>query len=101
MEDLFLDGVVPRALDDEISDQIHNLLDRTSGQPSPSTGAPLPHSILHDSSFRPEDTAQPTTSARTGTGEHVIEMSIAPGQTRTATVNLPGLTLEIQVTMPH
>jgi hypothetical protein len=100
MEDLLLDGVDPRALDDELSGQIRHLYDQTFGRSSPSKeDAPSPHTFFHESSFRPENTEQQPVST-SFSGEHLIQMSIAPGQTRTATVNLPGLTLEIQVTMP-
>jgi hypothetical protein len=39
--------------------------------------------------------------SRSGGGRHSIEMTIAPGQTRTARVRLPGLTLELNITMPR
>ena len=100
MEDLFLDGVVPQAVDDELSYRIQELYDRTFGRSSSSTGAPSRH-LFHDSSFRSEDREQQPVSTNLGGGEHLVQMSIAPGQTRTATINLPGLTLEIEVTMPR
>lgn len=89
IDDLILDGVLPRALGSDLSDRIFR-------QPSPE--APV-HHRLQESGLRFPAPRQ--LAGRSSGGEHLIQMSIAPGQTRTAKVELPGLTLEIEVTMPR
>ncbi len=92
VDDLFLDGVVPRALGSDLSDRIF-------GRPSPSPEPPE-HHRLQESGLRFPAPRQ-LAGRNSGGSEHFIQMSIAPGETRTAKVELPGLTLEIEVTMPR
>lgn len=91
IDDLIFDGVLPRALADDLSDRIFGRPPSASGDPS--------RNLLRESSLHLP--ARPRVNSSSSGGEHLIQMSIAPGETRTAKVELPGLTLEIEVTMPR
>ena len=88
LDDLFVDGVLPRAFRDDLSDELF---------PKPESEPPSP--LLHETSWYGSELREPVTR-NLGGGRHTVEMSIAPGQTRTARVQLPGLTLELNITMP-
>jgi hypothetical protein len=88
-DDLLFDGVLPRAFRDELSDELF------SG-PASEPASPLLHQTSWDGSELPE----PVTRNHGG-DRHTVEMTIAPGQTRTARVQLPGLTVALTITMPQ
>jgi hypothetical protein len=81
--------VLPRAFRDELSDELF---------PGPDSEPVRP--LLHRTSWDALEVPEPVTK-NLGGGRHSVEMTIAPGQTRTARVQLPGLTLELNITMPR
>jgi hypothetical protein len=88
-DDLLFDGVLPRAFGDELSDELF-----------PSPGSEPVRPSLHRTSWDGSEVPEPVTT-NLGGGRHSVEMTIAPGQTRTARVKLPGLTLALTITMPR
>jgi hypothetical protein len=81
--------VLPRAFGDEFSDELF-----------PGRGSDPASPFLHQTSWDGSEVPEPVTT-NLGGGTHSVEMTIAPGQTRTARVKLPGLTLALTVTMPR
>jgi hypothetical protein len=56
--------------------------------------------LLHQTSWDGSELPEPVTRNHGG-DRHTVEMTIAPGQTRTARVQLPGLTVALTITMPQ
>jgi hypothetical protein len=87
--DLLFDGVLPRAFRDELSDELFSGPDSEPASP-----------LLHQTSWDGSELPEPVTRNHGG-DRHTVEMTIAPGQTRTARVQLPGLTVALTITMPQ
>ena len=81
--------MLPRAFRDEFTDELF---------PGPNSKPVRP--LLHRTSWDSSEVPEPVTK-NLGGGRHSVEMTIAPGQTRTARVQLPGLTLALTITMPR
>ena len=86
---LLFDGVLPRAFRDDLLDE-----------PFPYSKSQPTSPLLHETSWDGSELREPVTT-NLGGGRHSVAMTIAPGQTRTARVKLPGLTLELNITMPR
>jgi hypothetical protein len=82
-------GVLPRAFRDELSDELFSGPDSEPASP-----------LLHQTSWDGSELPEPVTRNHGG-DRHTVEMTIAPGQTRTARVQLPGLTVALTITMPQ